>query len=255
MGGACVVVSPVGGAACAAVCAVVGTVVGTVGGPGVGPAVCAVVGAACAAGGSVQGAWQQQRRGHRARSVRREGEGHVADGAAEDVADQDDGVDEDHRAACGDDEIEREEGAQAWGGQDEPDSEGGLGVRAAGPLHRCGGGQEHGRDEGGGGEEAHDGAGEEQAGRDEGEQGGGQGRAEEVLQVVGEAGEREGAGVVTLVGQDVGNGRLEGRGEGGGGGLEQQDQDVDLPDLGDEGQGESGRRAGEVHGDEQRAPG
>lgn len=205
--------------------------------------------------GPVQDAGQHQRRGHRARSVRGEGERDVADGPSEDFADQDDGVDEDHRAAGGDDEIEREEGAQTRGRQDEPDAEGGPGVGTARPLGRCGGGEEDGGDQGGGGQEARRGAGEEQAGRDEDEQGGGQRRAEQVLQVVGEAGEREGAGVVALVGQEVGDRRLEGRGEGGGGGLEQQDQDVDLPDLGDEGQGEGGGGAREVHGDEQRAPG
>lgn len=200
-------------------------------------------------------AGQQQRDGHGARSVRAEGERDVAYRAAEELADQDDGGDEDHRAPGGDDQVERQEGAQARGGEDEPDAECRLGVHPAGPLGGGGGGQEDGGDEGGGGEEADGGAGEEQAGRDEGEQGGRERRAEQVLQVVGEAGECEGAGVVALVGQDVGDGRLEGRGEGGGGGLEQQDQDVDLPDLGDEGQGEGGRGTGDVHGDEERAPG
>lgn len=203
-------------------------------------------------------AGQQQCDGHGARSVRAEGEGDVADRPSEDLADQDDGGDEDHRAAGGDDQVEGEERPQARGAQDEPDTEGGFGVGAAGPFgggFGCRYGQEDGGDEGGGGQEADGGAGEEQTGREEGEQGGRERRAEQVLQVVGEPGEREGPGVVAFVGQDVGDGRLERRGEGGGGGLEQHDQDVDLPDLGDEGQGQGGDGAGEVHGDEERAPG
>ena len=70
--------------------------------------------------------------------------------------------------------------------------------------------------------------------------------AEQVLQVVGQPREGERPGVVVLFRQDVGDGRLEGRGEGGRTGLEHEDEDVDLPDLVDERQEQGDGGAHEV---------
>ncbi len=70
--------------------------------------------------------------------------------------------------------------------------------------------------------------------RDYRQQRGGQGRTEQTLQVVGQPRERQGPGVLGLIGQDLRDDRLEQGRKARRGRLQHGDQHVDLPDLGDE---------------------
>ncbi|PRD26010.1 UNVERIFIED_CONTAM: hypothetical protein NCL1_39267 [Trichonephila clavipes] len=74
------------------------------------------------------------------------------------------------------------------------------------------------------------------------------------MTVVGQPGQRQRLRVVLFVGKDVRDGGLEGRREAGGCRLQNEDQQVDLPDLGDEGQAQRDGRSHEVQRHEQRAP-
>ena len=104
-------------------------------------------------------------------------------------------------------------------------------------------------------QEAKDGAGEEAVEADHGQQRGSEHRADQALEVVGEPRQRQRAGVVALVGQHVGDRRLEGRREPGRRRLQQEDQQVDLPHLGHERQRQRHDRADEIECDQHRAAG
>ncbi len=209
--------------------------------------------------GAVGGAPQEPRQGecgeHGPRAVRAEGDRDRPGRAVEVAADGGDGVHEDDGSAGGDRQVEGEQGPQPRSGPEQAGAESGLGVDPAGPLDGGGPGQRRRGHERGGGEEPADGAGEQPVVGDDGEQRRGQDRAEQALQVVGEPAQRQGPGVVPFVGQDLGDRGLEGRGGGRRSRLQQEDQDVDLPHLGDEGQGECHAGAGEVRRHHEDAPG
>jgi len=90
---------------------------------------------------------------------------------------------------------------------------------------------------------------------DDGQQRRGQGRADQVFQVVGKLGQRQGAGVFGLVRQHVRDGGLERRREGGRGGLQDEDQHVHLPDRIHKRQADRNGGAHQVEADEHGPPG
>jgi hypothetical protein len=77
-------------------------------------------------------------------------------------------------------------------------------------------------------------------------------RADDVLEVIDQPRQRQRTRVARLVRQHVRDGRLEGRREGGGRRLQQEDQDIDLPDLGDERQAERLARPHQIQRDQKR---
>lgn len=90
--------------------------------------------------------------------------------------------------------------------------------------------------------------------RDEGEKCRRQHRTDDAFQIVGQPGERQRARVFLLVRQDVGDRRLEGRREGGRGRLQHEDQNIDLPNLGDERQENGNGGADEIERHQHGAP-
>ncbi len=213
-------------------------------------------------GDPVQHPGQQQRDQHRASAVRAEGKRDVARRAAQLLADVDDRVDDHHGAAGGHREVQGEQRPQARHGEEQPDP--GQGTRAdrtragasmgrdgVAPRGQDRGGQDHRDDEDRRGEEADHRPPEQPPVADEREQRGRQYWADQGLRVVREPGERQRPGVVALLGQHIGDHRLEGRGEGGRSRLEDEDQQVDLPHRTDERQRERHTRAGQVGGDQQ----
>ena len=165
------------------------------------------------------------------------------------------GVDDHHGSGGRDGQIERQQSAQARRRQIDADAPGRLVVDATGVRGGRRLRQPHRQNQRGRGQEPDHGAAEQPVEADHRQQCGRERRAEQALQVVGEARERQGAGVVLLVGQNIRDGRLEGRREGRGRRLQQEDQDVDLPDLGHEGQQQRDRRPDEVHRDQKGAAG
>ena len=84
------------------------------------------------------------------------------------------------------------------------------------------------------------------------QQGCSQHRAEQVFQVVGEARQGQGAGVITFIRKNIRDHRLEQRREACGRGLQQRDQHIDVPDLGDEWQHQGDACPDQVKRDEHR---
>jgi hypothetical protein len=158
---------------------------------------------------------QDERRGHRAEPVGREGPGHLALAEAEPGPDQHDRVDDHHRTRRRDGDVQRQQAAQPRRGKVDAcaargPAPGGLIRRRR--LWRGQHDREHQRRRG---EEAERVQPEQPVKADHAEQGGRDRRARQRLEIVGEARERESLRVLPLVGEDVGDGRLEGRRKGG----------------------------------------
>lgn len=114
-------------------------------------------------------------------------------------------------------------------------------------------GQHDGNNQGGRGEEANHGSREQRVEADDGQQSRGDHRADDAFEIVCQSRKREGAGVVAFFRKDIGDGGLEGGGERRRCRLQHEDQNVDLPDLVDEGQSQRHGGPDEVERD-QHAP-
>ena len=174
--------------------------------------------------------------------------------AADDVAHVDHGVHDHHGGRGGHRHRERQQPAQSRRGQIEPGPPGDVAEHALGPIDRTGGRQadrQHQRCRCHKGRAVDD---EESLQAQHQKQSAREGRREQLLQIVGQARERQSSGIDGLLAQDVRYGRLEERRKPGRAGVDDEDQSVNLPDRIDEGQQQHRRGACQVERHEQPAP-
>ena len=177
-----------------------------------------------AVGQPVEHPRQQQSRQHRAAAEQPERHRDVVLGPLQEGLHDHHRVDDDHGAGRRHREVQGEKPAQPRRGEVDPQPPRGALVHPRLALGRRRGRERHRDDQGGRTQESDDRAAEQPVEVDDRQQQGGQCRTEQVLQVVGEARERQRPGVVTLVREDVRDGRLEGRREGRRAGLQHEHQ-------------------------------